>query len=108
MNNQYRKQHPDRIPVVVQRHETSKLPNIDRNKYLVPKEFTIGHFMFILRKRITLNKYQSIYLFLNNNYIPPSSMTLLELDDKFCKNKNDVLQFYFAEENTFGLMVYST
>ena len=55
-----------------------QIKQIDKKKYLVPKDITVGQFVFIIRKRIKLSQEKAIFLFLNNN-IPPTSSLISEL-----------------------------
>ena len=44
----------DRVPVIVERKEDSDVPEIDKNKYLVPIDLTVGQFMYVIRKRMKM------------------------------------------------------
>lgn len=46
-----RRKYPDRIPVIVEKAPKSRLRDLDKKKYLVPSELTIGQFYFLIRKR---------------------------------------------------------
>lgn len=56
----------DRIPVICEKDPRSKVPNIDKQKYLVPKDITVGQFMYIIRQRIRLPPEDALYLFVND------------------------------------------
>ena len=47
--------YPDRIPVICEKDTYSSIKNIDKTKFLIPHNLTVGQFMFILRNRIKLN-----------------------------------------------------
>jgi len=49
-----RRKYPDRIPVIVEKAPKSRLRDLDKKKYLVPSELTIGQFYFLIRKRYVL------------------------------------------------------
>lgn len=98
MYNKY----PDRICVIVEKSDNSiNIPDIDRSKFLVPKDLTIGDFMYVLRKRIHLSPDKSIYLFINNLVMPTISSTFIELYENH-KHKDGFLYIYYAGESTFG------
>ena len=46
--------YPDRLPIICSKHPDSKIQPIDKEKYLVPSDLTIGQFIFVIRKRIKL------------------------------------------------------
>ena len=94
--------YPDRICVIVEKSNNSiDIPDIDRNKFLIPKNLTIGDLMYVIRKRINLSPEKSIFLFINNLVMPTISSTINELYQAH-KNKDGFLYVFFAGENTFG------
>merc|ERR1712216_971310 len=57
-----RKKHADRIPVICEKAEGSDILEIDRKKYLVPQELTVGQFVYVVRKRLRLPPEKAIFL----------------------------------------------
>jgi hypothetical protein len=93
--------YPDKIPVFIYKSKKDKiLDDINNNKFLVPDTITIGQFLIIIRKRIKLEKEQSLFLFVNNT-IPCTSESIINIYDKF-KNKDDMLIMEYCGENVFG------
>ena len=93
--------YPGRIPIVCEKNERSKnTPNIDKTKYLLPPDLTVGQFMYVIRKRLTLNPTNAIFLFVNN-CIPPSSIAVSELYEMY-KDQDGFLYFVYSSENVFG------
>jgi GABA(A) receptor-associated protein len=89
--------YPERIPVIVQRAtKCNNIDIIDKNKFLVPKDLTVGQFIYIIRKRIKLSPDKSLYIFCND-ILPPSSKLMDEI-----AAKNDYTYIYYSCENTFG------
>jgi len=95
--------YPERIPIIVERSIRTDVPEIDKKKYLVPKDITVGQFVYIIRKRIKLAPEKAIFLFLNDS-IPPTASLLSELygDNK---DEDKFLYLTYAGENTFGEMI---
>ncbi|CAL5046374.1 unnamed protein product [Urochloa decumbens] len=58
--------YPARIPVVVERFSRSKLPQMEKRKYLVPCDMPVGQFIFILRSRLHLSPGTALFVFVNN------------------------------------------
>ena len=46
---------PEKIPLIVEKGKNDKLPVIDKAKYSVPQDITVGQFLNIIRKRIANN-----------------------------------------------------
>jgi len=76
--------------------------NFTQYKYLVNEEVTISEFMMILKKKIKLNSYETIYLFINNT-IPKGSSTLNNLYNSYKDLETNMLIITVCKENTFGL-----
>ncbi|XP_059599091.1 autophagy-related protein 8f isoform X1 [Vitis vinifera] len=66
-----RDKYPERIPVIVEKAERSDIPNIDKKKYLVPADLTVGQFVYVIRKRIKLSAEKAIFIFVDN-VLPPT------------------------------------
>merc|ERR1712216_424692 len=62
-----RKKHPDRIPVICEKAEGSDIAEIDRKKYLVPQELTVGQFVYVVRKRLRLPPEKAISIFVDGH-----------------------------------------
>ena len=90
----------ERIPIIVEKLNDSELPDIDKCKYLVPKEMSISQFMFVIRKRIKLLPSQTLFFTINGKMIS-SSQLLLEIYDNE-KDKDGFLYITYTNENTFG------
>ena len=64
-----RQKYPDRIPIICERGKDNNIKDIDKNKYLVPADLTVGQFIYIIRKRIKMNAEQSLFLFIKYRMI---------------------------------------
>lgn len=92
--------YPNRIPVIVERDDRSTISDIDKKKYLVPGDLTIGQFIYIIRKRIKLKPEEALFVFTNNTLVPTSAL----LSNIYTSNKDQdkFLYFQYSGENTFG------
>ena len=95
-----REKYPDRVPVIVQRAKKSKLQDIDKKKYIVPIDLTVGQFMYVIRKRINLKASEAIFLFINN-VLPPTASIMGTIYENN-KDKDGFLYVEYEGESTFG------
>ena len=65
------RRYPDRIPVICEKDPRSDIPAVDKRKYLIPVNLTVGQFIYVIRKRIKLPPERAIFIFVNN-VIPPT------------------------------------
>ena len=92
--------HPDKIPIIVEKNDKCQLNDITKKKYLSPNDMPINQFIFIIRKRISLEPSQSLFVMINNKLVPIGK-TLGELyEDE--KNEDGFLYMVYTSENTFG------
>lgn len=95
------KKYPDRIPIICEKNSLSRnIVEIDKKKYLVPCDLTVGQFVFIIRQRLKLNPEIGIYFFING-FIPPSSAFIVNIYEQH-KDEDGFLYITYALENTFG------
>ncbi|CAH8269302.1 unnamed protein product [Arabidopsis lyrata] len=95
-----RDKYPDRVPVIVEKSEKSDIPNIDKKKYLVPADLTVGQFVYVIRKRIQLSSEKAIFIFVDNVLPPTGAMMSTIYEEK--KQEDGFLYVTYSGENTFG------
>ena len=93
------KKFPDRVPVLV-KPGNKNTPEIDKNKYLVPSDMTIGEFINIIRKRVKLDSAKALFVFINN-VLPPTSISMKSLYEQQAES-DGFLYLAYSVENTFG------
>ncbi|KAJ3182559.1 ubiquitin-like protein atg8 [Gaertneriomyces sp. JEL0708] len=95
-----KQKYPDRIPCIVEKADKSDIAAIDKKKYLVPQDLTMGQFVYVIRKRIKLNSEKAIFIFVNN-VLPPSGSLLSQVYQEH-KDEDGFLYIVYSSENTFG------
>lgn len=99
-SSKMREKYPNRVPVFVDKHKSSTISDIDKNKFLVPSDMTLGQFSFIVRKRIKLKPEEAMYIFINDKLLV---MTML-MSSIYKENKetDGFLYVSYCSEATFG------
>ena len=101
-SNKVLSKYPDKIPVIVERMKNCEnVAKIDKNKFLVPNELTVGQFLFVIRKRLKLSADQAIFVFINGTVLPPTSSLLASLYRQY-KSDCGFLYISYSGESTFG------
>ncbi|KAG5184806.1 microtubule-associated anchor protein [Tribonema minus] len=95
-----RAKYPDRIPVICEKADKSDIPDIDKKKYLVPADLTVGQFIYVIRKRVKLDPDKAIFIFVNDT-IPQTSALMSQIyADK--ADEDMFLYVKYSSEGTFG------
>lgn len=93
--------YPDRIPIIVEKSSTClDIPEIDKKKFLAPRDITFGQFQFSLRKRLKLSPEKSFFLF-SDNTIMANSQNIVICYEQY-KKKDGFMYVTYDSENTFG------
>lgn len=101
-----RKKYPDRVPVIVEKAPKSRIGSLDKKKYLVPSELSVGQFYYLIRKRIQLQATDALFFFVNNA-IPPTSATMGSLYQEH-HEEDFFLYVAYSDEDVYGGSVETT
>lgn len=91
---------PDRVPIIVEQERNSLPELLDKRKYLVPTEMTVGQFMYVIRKRMKLASDKGLYMFFDGKLFPTSMR--LDTIYKQCVDEDKFLYATVGAERTFG------
>jgi GABA(A) receptor-associated protein len=80
--------------------EKSDIATIDKKKYLVPADLTVGQFVYVIRKRIKLSPEKAIFIFVDE-VLPPTAALMSSIYAEH-KDEDGFLYITYSGENTFG------
>ncbi|XP_028792010.1 autophagy-related protein 8i [Neltuma alba] len=92
--------YPDRVPVIVERYSKSDLPELEKRKFLVPRDMSVGHFIHVLSCRLHLNPGKALFVFVKNT-LPQTASLMNSVYGSF-KDEDGFLYMYYSTEKTFG------
>ena len=95
-----REKYPDRIPVICEKEPRSDIAPVDKRKYLIPIDLTVGQFVYVIRKRISIPPEKAIFIFVNN-ILPPTAALMSSIYEEH-KDEDGFLYIVYSGENTFG------
>ena len=107
--------------MICEKVEKSDIATIDKKKYLVPADLTVGQFVYVIRKRIKLSQEQALWVFVEKEeggkktqVLPPTryayakerlpnmcSNTMAAVYHEY-KDKDQFLYITYSGENVFG------
>lgn len=94
--------YPDKVPVIVKRAQgvRSTIPELKRWKFVVPRDLTMGQFIFILRKQMTLPPEEALFLFVSNTLITTSER-MADIWARY-REEDGALHVVYSGESAFG------
>ncbi len=92
--------HPNKVPVIVERAPSADVPDIDKNKYLVPSDLTVAQFLCLIRKRIKLSNDQALFIYVNGT-LPATSAMFSTIYEEH-KDEDGFLYVVYTGESSFG------
>lgn len=96
--------YPDRIPIICEQSISSssqQIPPLDKTKFLVPRDLSVGQFLFVIRRRIQLSPEKALYLFVGRRIMAPTSEIIDGLYEKY-RDPDGFLYMTYSGENCFG------
>lgn len=90
------RRYPEKAPVYVE----DPTNTIKKNKYLVPREHSLGQFLSHLRRNAMISANEAIFIFIGER-LPMMNQTIGELHDKY-KSEDLMLYLSLRKESTFG------
>lgn len=100
-SNKILAKYPSHIPVIVDADSKLKLK---KNKFLVPKDVSVGHLLCSIRKQMTVTQTDAVFLFVDKTLLSSTKLMsdIYEDHTKSRKNNDKFLYIYMSKENTFG------
>jgi len=96
--------YPSRIPLIIEKLENKNdnvIPDIDKNKYLVPDDLTVSQLMYVIKKRLKLTPDKALFIFCGDGKLLSSSYTMRYIYQNY-KDKDGFVYIVYSGESTFG------
>lgn len=90
--------------VICEKVEKSDIATIDKKKYLVPADLTVGQFVYVIRKRIKLSPEKAIFIFVDE-VLPPTAALMSSIYEEH-KDEDGFLYITYVFPLPFFLVVY--
>lgn len=95
-----KEKYPDVIPIIIEKADNSPIQDLDKHKYLMKKDATVGQLLYMIRKNINLSSEQAVFLFVDD-LVPQLTLEIGKLYEKSA-DKDGFLYISYAPENAFG------
>ena len=95
------KKYRNKICIIVEKGNNTYIKDIDRRKYLVPEDMTMGGLNLVIRKRLELDSKDSLIFFVNGKHLFPITTPLSTIYNLH-GDEDGFLYISYTNENTFG------
>ncbi|XP_044492865.1 autophagy-related protein 8i-like isoform X2 [Mangifera indica] len=86
--------------VIAERYSKTDLPEMEKKKFLVPRDMSIGQYIHILSSRLHLTPGKALFVFVKNTL--PQTATLVDSVYESFKDEDGFLYMCYSSEKTFG------
>ncbi|KAF8387698.1 hypothetical protein HHK36_026352 [Tetracentron sinense] len=86
--------------VVAERYSRTDLPEMEKKKYLVPRDMSVGQFIHVLSSRLHLTPGKALFVFVNTTL--PQTASLMDSVYESSKDEDGFLYMCYSSEKTFG------
>lgn len=97
------KKYPNRIPLIIEKLDNKNdtvMPDIDKNKYLVPDDLTVAQLIYVVKKRLKMTPEKAIFIFCDGKLL--SSTVNMKYVYNQHKDKDGFIYIIYSGESTFG------
>ena len=102
MSEKIIKQYPDKIPIICEKDPRSKLKDIEKTKYLMPKDLTVSQFHLIIRNKIELNQEESLFLLVDGKISLVGETRLGDIYEKYGNKEDGFLYIVYVGNEYMG------
>ena len=95
------KKYPHKIPIHLEKNRSSLVGDMEKKKFLVPDELTVGQLLYTIRQRIKIRSEEALYIFFNKQLVNTNAL-MKEIYETHRSMDDDMLYGVYATENTFG------
>jgi len=92
--------YPDRIPIICEKNSKNNIPDMEKSRLLVPRDFKLADLITIIRNKLKLDPTYALFVTIDNN-IPSSTCLMSDLYNDY-SDADGFLYVIYSQENTFG------
>ncbi|KAH3765818.1 autophagy protein 8b [Pelomyxa schiedti] len=105
LTQQLGEKYPGKIPVIVERLQGAKAPEMKKKKFLSPGDITVSKFLEEVRKQFQeapAHNQTIIFMYANNTMLPNSASTMDQVYQDHRDEEDGLLYILYTGDNMFG------
>ena len=96
-----KQKYPDRIPIVIEKDPRTKMKDLIKTKYLIPRYSNSSEFFNLIRKKIEIEEGSALFMLVKGIYTLNPNNDLSEIYEKY-HDKDGFLYIVYSSEKTLG------
>ena len=100
--NKILQNHPDKIPVILEKDKNCTLNKPIKTKYILSKEVTMAEFIKIIREKLELKPERALFFLVNGKNSVTMTEDLGNIYSKFKDQEDGFLYMTYSEEIVYG------
>ena len=92
---------PNSVPVICEKSPNSKIKEMAKSKLLLKKNLTLEQFITILKKRLSLDSTEALFLLVKGKNALVGNDTFAQIYEKY-KSEDGFLYIYYSSEEVWG------
>ena len=92
---------PGKIPIILEKSQTSQLDEISKTKFLCPSDYTVQQFLGCIRKKIKLRKDTALFIFVNGKELVTGDASMSAIY-QMKKDQDGFLYMIYSDQDVMG------
>ena len=94
--------HPDKVPVIIERDQKCTINKTIKTKYILSKELTLAELIKIIRDKLEINPERALFILVNGKHSLTLTEELGQIYDKYKDKTDGFLYMTYSEEIIYG------
>ena len=92
---------PGRIPIIMEKAATSRLPELAKSKFLCPSEYSVQQFLGCIRKKTDLPRDTALFIFVNGRDLVSGETSMSAVYEQK-RDEDGFLYILFSDQEVMG------
>ena len=101
-SNKILENHPDKVPVILERDKNCSLNKPIKTKYILSKEVTMAEFIKIIREKLDLSPEKALFFLVNGKHSVTLTQDLNSIYSKYKDKEDGFVYMTYSEEIVYG------
>ncbi len=92
---------PGKVGIIIEKEPKSKIPDIEKTKFLIKEDMNLTQFQNIIRNRLKMDEKEALFFLANGKTTLTGNDTMREIYNKY-KDEDGFLYIAYASQEVWG------